>query len=397
MTEIRASWLAVVAVAACHTAEPQQDASISVVALTTEIQGGAATYVGGPAIRLVAKAHYSDGTDADVTTLATWSASNKHVAIAQAGEVAPVSAGVAMITASLDGVAATHDVEVVAALGIVIGMVGGSASMMTYTPTADGAADPVRSFRSSWVPLDIVTAVAVAGDEIFVANRHEIEVFDRSADGAFAPLGQVAPKRKIWGAISQVDDIFTLSVRGAEIFTANTGSIVVHAIEANDQTPPLRVISNTMRAYTWVQVVGNEIFALSTDGHLDTFPATATGASTPIRSIAGKHTGLIDVRGFFATATELFVVNGDEIRVFSSTATGDVEPARVLTGLDGPRTPAVVGSELYVLQLGPRNSSGSNLDGSCAVFDINASGAAMPVRELAIGASSITVSAIAVY
>jgi hypothetical protein len=182
-----------------------------------------------------------------------------------------------------------------------------------YEPHVEGDAPILRTFRSAATAL-APRGIEIVDEEIIIASRDDIQVFDQDTDGAFLPGGAATPKRRIAGPASQISRISSLAVRGAEIFTAN-GRILVHAIEANGQSPPLRYIAGTGRDYQHVQVVGAELFAASASGHIDVYDAAASGEPTPLRTL---DTGISDILELHATSTELFVTHLDNVlRVYS--------------------------------------------------------------------------------
>lgn len=271
---------------------------------------------------------------------------------------------------------------------VVLGTSGALTSILVYEVAADGNLAPLRQFRS-FRSLINLTAVQIAGNEIFVGTRSEIQVFDLDTDGANEPDGAAMPKRFVRGTISGITGTNGLAVFGAEMFTTTqTGSIVVHAIEANGEVPPLRTIVGP-RSYRWVSVAGDEIFASASDT-IDVFPITSNGQTSPTRSIAGTATELLGIRGIHATDTDLFVAiaTDNHIRAYPVTASGDVPPVRKIRGLDPePRPPTVVGNELFVAHMGPE-IDGAHPMGSYSVVSTTADGFVTPLRHVQVGGSN---------
>jgi hypothetical protein len=273
---------------------------------------------------------------------------------------------------------------------VVIGTSGGLSPILVYDVAADGDLDPIREFRSANPATDSVTAVQIAGSELFVSNEDNLLVFDLASDGANQPDGVVAPKRSLHGPGSEISNNRGMFVFGAEIFsTTFGGKVLVHGIDATGETPPLRTFTGP-RSYNWICVVGTEIF-VSAGNTIDVFPLTASGTVTPIRSITGPATELESILGFHATSTELFVTDqtDNRVRVYPIDAEGNVAPLRTIKGLDpNARPPTVVGDELFVLHRGPQ-VEGSFTMGTYSVFSTSADEFATPLRHVKIGGSSL--------
>jgi len=178
--------------------------------------------------------------------------------------------------------------------------------------------------------------------EIFVTTDpgHEIQVFSNSASGSDAPLRSITG---VYGARG----IFVDPVNG-EIFVArNSSQILVFDINADGAATPLRTINQDNSADddlgdfqgVHVDVANDEIFLANRDGSVTVFDRMASGTIAPKRSLYGVDTGLQQPRGVFVQGDELFVANNSyprSILVFSRTASGDVEPLRVITNTAAP-------------------------------------------------------------
>jgi hypothetical protein len=339
------------------------------------------TYPNGPLVHLTATVTFEGEEPADVTTDAVWSSSSNAAAIGEPGEVYPLAGGTPTITATYQGVTATLDLSILATSGIVVATDNGfGPHLIAFEPTADGPATAVRWFRNLF--LNFLHTVQIVGDEMFVATESKIAVFPADAGATASPAVAVMPLREMQGPETLIDDDMTgMWVRGAEIFSAVRGQILVHPIEGNGKQPPLRVISpSTPRNFSRIQAVGNELFVSTFDGRIEVFDASVSGVAAPLRSIAGTATELASITGFSVANGEIFVTSREDgrIRVFPATATGDVAPVRILstsppTSSEFVRALSVVENELYVLDL---------LKNEFLVFDASADGMVDPIRRV---------------
>jgi hypothetical protein len=137
--------------------------------------------------------------------------------------------------------------------------------------------------------------------------------------------------------------------------------------------------------------VGSELYGLLDSGSVAVFAAGADGNAEPIRVIAGHRTRLrdpgglaVDQRGTLYT-TNLPARNLDDtVRVFSSSATGDVEPCRVIAGeRTGLREPVALAldreNQLYVANFRKQQKTDLN---RVTVYDAWAAGDTAPNRTL---------------
>jgi Bacterial Ig domain len=108
------------------------------------------------------------------------------------------------------------------------------------------------------------------------------------------------------------------------------------------------------------------------------YATSAVGNATPIRTIAGASTGLVNPIDVTVDTVnnELYVTDffGQAIRVFSLSANGDVAPLRTLTLSSQPRGVAVDTTNNLIYVLG--------IDETIRVFSRTASGNAVPVRTI---------------
>lgn len=180
----------------------------------------------------------------------------------------------------------------------------------------------------------------------------------------------------------------TSVVAFTELFVSNafdgSNQIMVYPIDATGDVAPLRVIagaSTHMSDPTAISISGDEIVVANYGGNTITvFPTSGDGNISPTREITGGSTNLNNPLGIFASATEIFVANqGGSITVYPISADGDVAPSREITGLVGPAGVTADDSFIYVAD---RDAD------AVKVFDISATGAAIPVRTIS-GASTL--------
>lgn len=146
---------------------------------------------------------------------------------------------------------------------------------------------------------------------------------------------------------------------GGSVIVPATGrfelpSITVYPLQANGDTPPLRVIKGPQTQMKWVaridlDVEHQELFvANDTDDSVLVFRATDNGNVAPIRVIKGPKTGIKNPTDVFVDTknNELVVANAGNhsATVYSRTATGDVAPLRTIrSGPLGTLAPMLVG------------------------------------------------------
>jgi hypothetical protein len=257
--------------------------------------------------------------------------------------------------------------------------------------TANGDVAPSRRIAGAATLLASPAGMWIDGGEIFVASSASVLVFPVTA------TGNVAPTRQITGSNTGFTSIRGLTVVNGEIYLAvvNLGGpgndVVVFPRNANGNVAPSRVITGVGGPHTSVQLIGSEMFLNYAGGGADVgiyvLPAGANGATTPIRSIKGAATGIVNPIGFYASQTEIFVSNlvsgggqPSELAVWPLTANGNVAPTRKITGLAFASQSAIRGNELFVT---------NHDESSVEVFDLNASGAAVPMRTIKGAATTI--------
>jgi hypothetical protein len=375
---------------ACGTVKSNSDAGDinPAEAVSVEITGPSEVTIGDAAVQLVATAFYDDSSSQDISGECTWAASTGAVVVND-GVVTAVTVGTTVITATCGALSDTHNLAVRPAPELYVSSYTGN-SIMVFPLTANGDVAPVRRIAGAATLLSTPAGMWVDNGEIFVASQASVLVFPVTA------TGNVAPTRQITGASTGFTNIRGLTVVNGEIYVAIVTSgaandIAVFPRNATGNVAPTRVITGVGTPHTSVQVVGNEMFVNIAGGGptvgIYVLPATANGATVPIRSIKGAATGIINPIGFYASATEIFVSNlpgggsqPSELAVWPLSANGDVAPSRRITGLAFASQSAIRGNELFVT---------NHAESSVEVFDLNASGAAVPIRTIAGAATTI--------
>jgi hypothetical protein len=160
--------------------------------------------VGFP-LELTATAIYSDGTNRNITSLATWTSSDATVAAvsnapATKGTVSTPAAGTATITASYAGVSGTADVTVTKALLLKIGVtpamagaaVGQVVPFMATGGFDDGSTLDITTFVT-WTSTDLDVADVSNAD----GSRGEASAFGPGTTTIQAQRGAVVGKASL--------------------------------------------------------------------------------------------------------------------------------------------------------------------------------------------------------
>lgn len=112
----------------------------------------------GSRVSLTATGVYSDGSSADVTSLATWSIDSPQVAEVTLGVVRALTAGTARVTASFGGLSATATITVPNATFVSLAVtpdrattgVGGTVQLHAVATLSDGSTQEVTSPTAAW-------------------------------------------------------------------------------------------------------------------------------------------------------------------------------------------------------------------------------------------------------
>jgi hypothetical protein len=172
--------------------------------------------------------------------------------------------------------------------------------VVVYAASANGAATPVRTIQGA------LTLFEVDGEALALDHAGTIYVASLGVGGAAGQVyafasglsGNVAPTRTIASASTGSGNIFALDTDAA-------GNLYVVGL-----APGLPIVSTIYE-----------------------FSATASGAATPIRTIAGAYTSLAYVRSLHLdTVGNIYIAAANNSQVpyiaaFASTATGNIGPS----------------------------------------------------------------------
>ena len=228
---------------------------------------------------------------------------------------------------------------------VYVALVGDAVSVFSISAT--GAAAPIRTFtqnNNNSNALGDFQGIHVANDEIFIANRNgSVTVFPRLTNGS-----NQSPTRTIVGASTGLAQSRGVFVSGDELYVAanSPASIRVFSRTASGDVPALRVITNTtapsLGETSQLLVANNEVTVADFGTNsIKTWPTSANGNTVSARMISGNAPLLVSPRGVAVCSdTNTLVVanrNGNSLNFFPITASGDVAPSAVITGLNGPR------------------------------------------------------------
>jgi fibronectin type 3 domain-containing protein len=182
---------------------------------------------------------------------------------------------------------------------IVANRSGFTASILTFSSTANGATTPSRTLSGSNTLYQSADDLAVdaVNNILYVVDHISAEVF--AFPRAFVGTANVAPSWTLLGASTQ--------------------------------------LSSPYSGHLAVDVVNNELIVLNSSNRVLVFGRTASGNTAPTRAISGADTGIDSPNGlrFDPIHGEIFVANNGQnpgITVHAQTATGDAQPIRSLGG-----------------------------------------------------------------
>jgi len=254
----------------------------------------------------------------------------------------------------------------------------GEGAVTVYAPDADGNAAPIRMIMGPHTRLTRPIGLAVdARGEVYVANGYDQGIVAFEAGAA----GDAAPRPRARGLTADATSPSGIALGGdGTLLVSESG-----AITAYRQTgPPVRIVAAAPTDSMWdpvrvAQGAGGELYVAQRPkfrpASLTVYPPGAVGPASPIRTIAGKSTGLLAPTGLAVGRDgSLYVLNQDgRIGVYAPDAEGDAAPVRLIAG---PRTGLV-------------NPTGLALDRHGRVYVANDRFAADGV----IGAATVTVYA----
>ena len=333
------------------------------------------------AVQLTATATLTDGTQADASSLVTWTSSNPSIAsVSTTGSVTANLPGTVTITASSGTASATAQFTVNPFINRLFVSDNTNSSILVFATDANGAAvTPLRSIAGTNTGLSGPRQIAVFGQELFVANGAptDIRVFPLHGEGNIAPTRVIKSS-----AMSQV---FGVTVANNEIFAGNglDTIFVFNSTDSGTNVTPKRTVTgaNTLLlGPNHLTTVGNQVLAANFfPSAVLGFLNTADGNVAPARNLTGPGGNLFGFAfGLTSTNTELFVsdLGNGNVHRFNAGANTTDAPLNTITGLTSPRGLAVLGNELFVGD-----------PTVVKVFPTTQAGAAAPIRT--IGSTSL--------
>jgi hypothetical protein len=235
-----------------------------------------------------------------------------------------------------------------------------------FDRNAEGNVPPKRELTTPQGTYGI--AVDEKREELYLTVQHvnTIVVYRKHASGTEQPL------RRIVGQKTQLEDPhgISLDTRRGLILVTNHGnaregtepkwgkfeppSITIHAIDANGDAAPVRVIEGDKTrlnwpAHIWVDEERGEYYVANDPDHsILVFNIEDTGNVAPRRVIRGERTQIRNPMGVYLDAknNELWVSNMGNHRatVFDRTANGNVAPKRVIRSAPSDKLALTIGN-----------------------------------------------------
>lgn len=261
------------------------------------------------------------------------------------GSVAPVSSLTLPSGEFVEGVAVDTSGQIYVS-GILISQ---AVVIQIFSAGASGAATPVRTINFA-NGVDPVALAVNASGQLFVADDNgEVLVYSSTANGTAVPIRTISGTLTTLGlsadiAVDSAGAIYVAT--GVPTPTSYTGEIQVFAPGATGNVAPQRIITSTSVFLGVATDAGGNLYA-SLDvpaaggtSSIVEYPANATGAATPSRTISGSATELsiagalrVDAAGNIYVANQLVSTSSSTYSLckFASTASGNAAPAAVMT------------------------------------------------------------------
>jgi DNA-binding beta-propeller fold protein YncE len=224
--------------------------------------------------------------------------------------------------------------------------------LVTFPHGATGDVEPTRDLRVTHRGYAI--AVDEAKQQMYLTIQYppEISVYRKNANGNDKPI------RRIAGESTRLSDVHGMAIdtKNRLIFVNNWGhvsdpllagtgrfeapSISVYPLDADGDTPPLRVIQGSKTQLNWPAMMSldpqtGDLFVANDLGHeILVFHTTDKGDIAPRRSLKGDKTGLSNPMGIFVDSKnkELWVANlgNSSATVYPLNASGNQPPLRTI-------------------------------------------------------------------
>jgi len=410
--------------------------------ITLAVVPGTATKAVGQTQRYTAIATSDDGEELDASAHVKWSSSDDGIATidSETGVVTARSPGTVVITATVSKVVATAELIVTRPSGSGAGGAGGAASDPESGGAAGESSNSGGQVGAAGEPTVIGGAGGASGDttavtRIYVSSLGGEGIVPSIRIFALDAAGDVAPVASLVGPATKLNGPGQMAVAGNELFVANGEGkgILVFDVHATGNVGPLRSITGYNTTFTnfspvGIALRGNSILVSDQGKGLMTFPTSGSGDIAPSGTIGpvfwyASHvsnstvaneilvavpTPSSEVRGYLVSAgaadaplrvlkpgrawargvtstpTGIFVVTSglveatidDAVTVFAHDAKTNDAPLRAIAGLTktGLREPCGVNvhaGEIYVA-----NQS----EHAIRIFDVNADGDVAPLR-----------------
>jgi len=259
-----------------------------------------------------------------------------------------------------------------------------------YPATATGNVPPFELITGSYAPPG---GVAVdASHNVYTAQLFGEDAITVYGAGAY---GNVPPIQTIEGSKTGLSNPYGVAVDASgNSYVPNEGnsSVTVYTAGANGNVSPIQTISGSSTGLLGPSGIAldgaSDIYVTnccvsgSNGGSVTVYAAGANGNVSPIRTISGSNTGLVDPGGIAVDATgHIYVADYTAITVYAAHAHGNVSPIRTIAGLNTkllyPFSVAVDTSDkLYVLNHNRRREV------SVTVYAARANGNVRPIRQI---------------
>lgn len=192
----------------------------------------------------------------------------------------------------------------------------------------NGDIAPTRRISGYDTGIDGCLDVVVVGDELYVSQFSDILVFPVTASG------DVPPSRRISGFSSAT----FLSTDRGELYVADAGadSVLVFPLPVAEGAAPVRTVSTFCPSGV---AAGNGELAVGNDcaGRIDMYPADGDGEVSPLRSITRQRDVLEGPLQIARVRGHLYVADprSEQVLVVPENASGRATP---LWSIGGPRT-----------------------------------------------------------
>jgi len=279
-----------------------------------------------------------------------------------------------------------------------------NSSITVYRRTDTGDVPPIRKISGSSTGLSYPKGCAVdtVNNQIYVVNygNNSITVYGRT------DTGNITPVRVISGTSTGLSYPISIALdtTNNELFVVNqmnitadgfqaSGSITVYRRTDSGNVSPIRTISVTSTGLSYLDgialdMVNNEIFIgnIASSGNstgITVYGRTDAGNVSPVRTISGVNTGLMNLKGIAVDAVnnEIFVADlyYRSITVYGRTDTGNVSPVRTIIGEMTGLSPFGVAMDTVNNQIFVVNGYFSN---SITIYGRTDSGNITPVRSI---------------